>query len=116
MQLTHRIVAYLLFFHVLAISAAVGRRAGEAAVVKRAMKAAAALVVVQLVLGATMVLSGLPPAVRAVHQMVGIAIWLVLFLAAYLARVAAGRNADMGYGISDPGAQQALSAPEKAFR
>lgn len=93
-QLTHRIIAYLLFFHVLAISAAVGRRAGEAAAVIRAMKTAAVLVLVQLILGAAMVLSLLPPTLRALHQMVGIGVWMVLFLAAYLARVAVRGRVD----------------------
>lgn len=88
-QLTHRIVAYLLFFHVLGISAAVRRRAAEAAPVKRAMKLAAALVFAQLALGAAMVLASLPPTLRALHQLVGIGVWLSLFIAAYLARIAA---------------------------
>jgi heme A synthase len=91
-QLTHRVVAYLLVFHVLAISMAIGRRNGEAAPVKRALKIAAGLVLTQLVLGAAMVLSALPPALRVLHQAVGIGVWLALFLAAYLARIAA----DMG--------------------
>jgi heme A synthase len=112
-QLTHRIVAYLLFFHVLGISAAVRRRAGEATPVKRAMKVAASLVFAQLVLGAAMVLASLPPALRALHQLVGIGVWLVLFIAAYLARVAATNKSDMGYRLWDMGAGGA-SIPERA--
>jgi cytochrome c oxidase assembly protein subunit 15 len=88
-QLTHRIVAYFLFFHVIAISAAIGRRAGESAVVKRFLRLAAVLVLTQLVLGAAMVLASLPPMLRVLHQAFGIGVWLVLFLAAYLARSAA---------------------------
>ena len=88
-QLTHRVIAYLLFFHAVAIALAVGRRAGEAPVVKRAAKTAAALVVLQVVVAAAMILGGMPPMLRSVHQAVGIAVWMVLFMAAYLARSAA---------------------------
>jgi heme A synthase len=87
-QMTHRLVAFLLFFHVLAISMAVGRRHGESPVVRRAMKAAVGLVVLQLGLGAAMVMSALPPGLRSAHQAIGIAVWVALFLAAYLARTA----------------------------
>jgi heme A synthase len=88
-QLTHRGLAYLLFFHALAIGVAVGRRAGEASVVKRAAKTAAGLVVLQVIVAAAMVLGGMPPLLRSAHQAIGIAVWMVLFMAAYLARTAA---------------------------
>lgn len=88
-QLTHRVIAYLLFFHALAIALAVSRRAGEAPVVKRAAKTAAVLVVLQVLVAAAMVLGGMPLLLRSVHQAVGIAVWMVLFMAAYLARTAA---------------------------
>lgn len=88
-QLTHRVLAYMLFFHALAVGLAVSRRAGEALAVKRAARAAATLVMAQLVIGAVMVLTALPMQWRFLHQAVGIAVWLALFLAAYLARRAA---------------------------
>jgi heme A synthase len=112
-QLTHRIVAYLLVFHVLGISVAVRRRAGEAAPVKRAMKLATTLVFLQLAIGAAMVLASLPAALRALHQLVGIGVWLVLFVAAYLARLAATRQAEMGSRIWDTGGSDA-TLPESA--
>ncbi len=89
-QLTHRVFAYLLFFHAIAITMAVGRRAGESAAVKRVLRIAAALVVAQLVLGASMVLLQLHGHLRIGHQAVGVAVWLTMFLAAYLARSAQG--------------------------
>jgi heme a synthase len=92
-QLTHRIVAYLLFFHVLAVALAVTRRPGEAPVVKRAAKTAATLVVLQVVVAAAMILGGMPQILRAAHQAIGVGIWMVLFVAAYLARVASTRAA-----------------------
>lgn len=85
-QLTHRVLAYLVFFHALAMAMAVGRRAGEAPVVKSVVKGAAFVVLVQLVLGAAMVLSTLPHSLRMAHQAVGVGTWLLLFLGAYLAR------------------------------
>jgi heme A synthase len=88
LQLTHRVIAYLLFFHVIGIAVALSRRANEAGVVRTAAKAAAGLVLLQLGLGAAMVLSALPPVLRSLHQGVGVAVWMVLFTAAYLARTA----------------------------
>jgi len=88
-HLTHRIVAYLVFFHALAIALSVSRRGGESAVVRHAVKISAALVVTQVVIGAAMVLAMLPHSLRFLHQAIGIAVWLAMFVAAYLARRAA---------------------------
>jgi heme A synthase len=97
-QLTHRVIAFLLSFHIVAISMAIGRRAAEAVPVKRATQTAAGLVLLQIVLGAVMVMAALPAGLRALHQATGIAVWLVMFLAAYLAKIATvGRTtADRG--------------------
>jgi len=92
-QMTHRVIAYVLFFHILGVTSAITRRPAEAAVVKRAAKVAAALVVLQLGLGAAMVMAMLPPILRSLHQATGIAIWLSMFLATYLARRASTRAA-----------------------
>jgi heme A synthase len=67
---------------------AIGRRAAEAVPVKRATRVAAGLVLLQIVFGAVMVMSALPAGLRALHQATGIAVWLVMFLAAYLAKIA----------------------------
>jgi cytochrome c oxidase assembly protein subunit 15 len=88
-QLTHRVVAYVLFFHVLGVATAVSRRAGEAAAVKRAATVAASLVILQVVIGLSMVMSGLRAPLRSAHEAVGVGVWLSMFLAAYLARTAA---------------------------
>lgn len=90
-QLTHRVLAYILFFHAVMVGLAVSRRAGEAPSVKRAVKWTAALVVGQLVIGAAMVLAVFPLWLRVLHQAVGVGVWLAMFLAAYLARRAALR-------------------------
>jgi heme A synthase len=93
-QITHRVLAYGLFFHVIGISMAIGRRGSEAPPVKRAAKITAGLVLLQLAIGAAMVMSMLPAGLRSLHQAVGIAVWLSMFLATYLARTAA-RTADV---------------------
>ena len=98
LQLTHRMFAYLLFFHVIAVTAAISRRQGESRVAGRAAKVAAGLVLLQLGVGAAMVMSMLPPALRSIHQATGIAVWLAMFLAACLAR-----TSDIGHRTSDMG-------------
>jgi heme A synthase len=87
-QMTHRGLAFLLFFHVAAVSLAVSRRQGESRVAARAAGFAAALMLLQVIIGATMVLGGLPPVMRSAHQAVGIAVWGVMFGASYLAKTA----------------------------
>jgi heme A synthase len=92
LQLTHRIIAYLLFFHIIGISIAISRRPGESAAVKTAARVAAGLILLQIGLGAAMVMSALPPALRSMHEAVGVGVWLTLFLAAYLAKVGLGKS------------------------
>lgn len=89
LQLAHRIAAFLLFFHVLAITSAVRRRAAESPVVKRVVAIAAGLVVLQVAFGAAVVLMTMPVALRIAHEATGVAVWMTLFLAAYLANSAA---------------------------
>jgi heme a synthase len=89
LHIAHRVVAYLLFFHVMAVALAISRRSGESAIVRRVAKIGAFLVLLQLGVAAAMVLSLLPPVLRSTHQAIGVAVWLVLFIAMYLARSAA---------------------------
>jgi heme A synthase len=100
LQLTHRVVAYLLFFHVMAVGLAISRRAGESRAAARAAKSAAGLVLLQLAIGAAMVMSMLPPVLRSAHQAVGVGVWMTMFLAACLARTAemGNRKWEMGGG------------------
>jgi heme A synthase len=90
-QLTHRIVAYLLAFHILGLAIGFARRR-EAGAVLAAVRAALGVVILQISLGAAMVLLHFPPALRSAHQATGIALWLTTFIAAYLARIAAGAS------------------------
>jgi heme A synthase len=91
-QLTHRILAYLLVLHLLGLPFAFRKR-GEASAVRRAATLAAALGVLQIVWAGWMVTGGFPTVVRSLHQATGVAIWLAAFTMAYLARTAAGARA-----------------------
>ncbi|MES2524476.1 MAG: COX15/CtaA family protein [Gemmatimonadota bacterium] len=90
-QLTHRILAYLLVLH-LASLPLLFRKRGEPLPVQRAAWIGAALGFMQVVWAGWMVLGGFPGTVRSMHQATGILIWLVAFTTAYLARIAAGRT------------------------
>ena len=84
-QFTHRILAFVLFFHVLGLMIGFARRR-EAPPVLRLVRVAFALICVQLVIAAGMVEMHLPPVMRSLHEADGIAIWLTLFALAWVAR------------------------------
>lgn len=84
-QMTHRVVAFLLALHL--VGAAIGvRRRAENPVVRRAAAVALSTVVLQIVVAGAMIGMHLPPALRSLHQAVGVLVWLSCFLFAYLAR------------------------------
>jgi heme A synthase len=84
-QFTHRILAFLLFFHVLGLMIGFTRRR-EAPAVLGLVRVAFALICLQLVIAAGMVEMHLPPAMRSLHEANGIAIWLALFALAWVSR------------------------------
>ncbi len=84
-QFTHRILAFLLFFHVLGLMIGFAKRK-DAPIVVRTVRVAFALIFLQLVIAAGMVEMHLPPAMRSLHEADGVAIWLTLFALAWLAR------------------------------
>jgi cytochrome c oxidase assembly protein subunit 15 len=86
-QLTHRALAFLLFFHLLGVAIRVSRR-GENPVVTRAALAAFGLTATQIVIAGAMIGLGLPPVPRALHQAVGVGVWLSTFVFYYVARAA----------------------------
>ena len=91
-QLTHRVLAYLLVLHLIGLPFAFRKR-GEAVTVRRLAAIAAGLGLLQVAWAAWMVLGGFPAQVRSLHQATGIAIWLATFTMAYVARRAADRRA-----------------------
>jgi heme A synthase len=84
-QMTHRIVAFLLAFHVIGLTMSILRRQG-AGPVRRAAITSLALVLAQLALAATMVSQLFPAWLRSAHQAVGVSIWVALFVLAYVAQ------------------------------
>lgn len=87
-QMTHRILAYLLFFHVLGLMISFAKR-HEAPIVVRAARIAFGFVFLQILVAGAMIGMHMPPELRSLHQAVGVGIWLSIFTLAYLARVAA---------------------------
>jgi heme A synthase len=104
-QITHRVLALLLVLHVFGLLIGVTRRR-EASVVVRGLWIAAGLLVAQVVVAATMVEFQLPPAVRSLHQAVGVLIWLTLFSVAYLARLASRDHAMLAAAPATDGAHR----------
>jgi len=83
-QVSHRIIAFLLLGHLIGIAIGVGRRA-EARPIRLAAWTALGIVVVQVVVAAAMVEMHLPTALRSVHQAVGTALWIAVVTLAVLA-------------------------------
>jgi cytochrome c oxidase assembly protein subunit 15 len=111
-QLTHRALAFLLVFHLLGVAIALTRR-GENAVVTRAAMLALGLTAIQIAIAGAMIGFGLPPLPRALHQAVGVGVWLSTFVFYYLAL--AGRTAPArAASLRIPAAEVAMPAAERA--
>lgn len=84
-QLTHRVLAFLLLFHVMGIAIGVAKR-GAPRPVSRAAWAAFALIILQVVIAGALVEMRLPRGLQSLHQAVGTLVWLAIFILAMLAR------------------------------
>jgi len=97
-HITHRVLAFLLFFHLFGM-VMMGRKRVQAPVVRRSVIVAFSTVILQLLVAATLVELHLPPVWRSLHQAVGTLVWLSVITMAILSRYAAlgGRSvvADM---------------------
>jgi heme A synthase len=91
-QVAHRALAFLLLFHLLGVVIGLRRRA-ENAIVVRAALTAFGLTVLQILIAGAMIGLRLPPVPRALHQAVGVGVWLSTFLFYYLARTARAARA-----------------------
>lgn len=98
-QLTHRVLAYLLVLHLIGLPFAFRKR-GEALTVRRLAALSAGLGLLQIVWAGWMVTGGFPAHVRSAHQATGVAIWLAAFTMAYLARQAGG--AGLASHVAEP--------------
>jgi heme A synthase len=84
-QVTHRTLAFLLFFHMLGMSIAAQRR-NISPTLKRATWIAFGAVLLQILVAATLVELHLPAVLRSLHQAVGTLVWLAIFTLAVLSR------------------------------
>lgn len=84
-QVTHRVLAFLLLFHMIALPIRIRRRR-ESPLVQRAAWFALGAIILQIIVAAGMVEMHLPPAWRSLHQAVGTLVWLSIFTFAALAR------------------------------
>jgi len=94
LQWTHRLLAYLLFLHL--VSFGWKRVRHSAPRVRSAAWLAVGAATAQVVVAAVMILGGLPTAWRALHAAVGVALWVTLVRFTWLAR----HNA-LAYGAPD---------------
>ncbi len=92
-QLTHRVLAYLTAFHVVFMAISIMRRREHRTVTLLA-GIAAAVVVLQIVFGALMVLGGFPIVIRSLHQATGVLLWVSTLTLTYAARRAKHPPAD----------------------
>ena len=87
-QLTHRVLAFLLFFHAIGLAIATVKR-GEPTGIVRATRVLLGVIVLQLIVAAVLVETFLPPAIQSLHQAVGTLVWISVVALALLARRAA---------------------------
>jgi heme A synthase len=83
-QLTHRVLAFALLFHMTGVVFAMRKR-GERGPVMKAAWALFIALVAQILIAGAMIGMRLPPVPRALHQGAGVTIWLTAFLFWYLA-------------------------------
>ncbi|HET7565391.1 MAG TPA: COX15/CtaA family protein [Gemmatimonadaceae bacterium] len=96
-QVTHRVLAFLLFFHMIGLTIAVAKRR-ESPTVVRAARIGMGVIVLQILVAAALVEMYLPPALQSLHEAVGTLVWLSLFSFALLARIGARSAATEGEG------------------
>jgi heme A synthase len=88
-QLGHRILAFLLFFHLFGLAIALRKRA-EDRIVVLAAQLAFSVIVVQVIVAASLVELHLPAPLQSLHQAVGTLVWITIVAFAMLTRVGAG--------------------------
>lgn len=84
-QVSHRVLAFLVLFHLLGMLFALRKRA-EPAATKLWAKIAFGTALAQILVAAAMVEMGLPLHLRVLHQALGTLVWLVVFVFAAVAR------------------------------
>ena len=92
-QVTHRILAFLLFGHLIGIAISTAKRK-EPAVIVRAARIALGAAILQILVAAAMIEMHFPPTFRSLHQAFGTLVWLsVVVLAIITHRVVSSEPA-----------------------
>lgn len=84
-QLTHRVLAFLLLFHMMGVAIGIAKR-GAPKAVARAVRISFGLILLQVFIAAALVEMHLPRGLQSLHQAVGTLVWLSIFVFAMLAR------------------------------
>jgi heme A synthase len=84
-QVTHRILAFLLFGHLIGITIATSKRK-EPAVILRAARIALGAAILQILVAAAMIEMHFPPTFRSLHQAFGTLVWLSVVVLAIITR------------------------------
>jgi cytochrome c oxidase assembly protein subunit 15 len=92
-NITHRVIAFLLFGHLWGIAFAVKRRREPAAIV-RAARVAFGTAAVQVLVAAAMIEMQFPALLRSVHQALGTLVWLAVVVLAILSARGATMHAE----------------------
>lgn len=74
-QVTHRVIAFLLLAHLIGLAIGVRKRA-EPRPIRAAAWAALGVVILQIIVAAAMVEMHLPASLRSIHQAIGTALWI----------------------------------------
>ena len=109
-QVTHRIIAFLLLGHLIGMSIAVRKRA-EPRPVRNAAWAALSVAVLQILVAAAMMEMHLPASLRSLHQAVGTALWVAVVALTSLAAGVRGQR-DISEIVRESPSRGEFATPE----
>ena len=109
-QVTHRIIAFLLLGHLIGMSIAVRKRA-EPRPIRNAAWAALSVAVLQILVAAAMMEMHLPASLRSLHQAVGTALWVAVVALTSLAAGVRGQR-DISEIVRESPSRGEFATPE----
>ena len=90
-QIIHRILAFLLFGHLIGIVVGTSKR-NEPTAITRAARIALGAAVLQILVAAAMIEMHFPPVFRSLHQAFGTLVWLSIIVLAIITKRVTGRT------------------------
>ena len=109
-QVTHRIIAFLLLGHLIGMSIAVRKRA-DPRPIRNAAWAALSVAVLQILVAAAMMEMHLPASLRSLHQAVGTALWVAVVALTSLAAGVRGQR-DISEIVRESPSRGEFATPE----